>query len=103
MTEQEYKAKILEIDRAKEQEKINIAKQYAIENNKLKIGDIAENFDGRRIRIDRINYHITFSSGSYPSCIYRGPRIKANGSDFINGERDFVYQCNLKKKERIKI
>ena len=70
-----------------------LAKEYALSNNTVKIGDIVTGNTGS-IVVNKINISIC---RSIPQCIYRGVRLTKKGTPFKSGEESVIYQSNVIK------
>ena len=91
MTKDEFIAKKQELRKHHENELRKLNKEFALSNNKVKIGDIIE--DHRtRIEVEIIDL---FCGCSFPSCKYSGPRLKKDNTPYKSGEIDTIYQINL--------
>lgn len=67
--------------------------KYATDKNKIKIGDIVSDHSAT-IKVDDI---IVLHERFPPPCVYRGRRIKKDGTPYKSGERHDVYEYNIKK------
>jgi hypothetical protein len=97
MTKEEYFQKIDDAVEDFKRIKNKLSIEYAKANNPHKEGDIVEAF-GIKIRIEKIGFTMGLST-RIPGCIYYGPRLKKNNEPFKSGERDTVYQSNIRKNE----
>jgi hypothetical protein len=90
---EEYKKIIAEIDNKARQDKFAVAREYALANNTVKVGDVISDHKST-ILVD--NIIITASVSSKPMCVYDGIKLKKDGTPVKSGERDTVYQSNLR-------
>lgn len=93
MSELEYDNAVNEAEAIFLKRKKELAKQYAIANNKVEIGEIISDHIGS-ILVDKILFSET---KPYPSCVYLGVVLNKNGTKSKRGERRNVYQSNLIK------
>lgn len=97
MTLEEYK----EIRNAniKEHEKQlkALAKEYAMSNNTVKIGDIVSN-GLCKIKVERIDCSIGLRGN--PMCIYSWPRLTKNLVPYKNGDTESIWQNYLVKEQK---
>ena len=96
MTEDEYSKKKTEIEKENRKKLLVLDREYAFANSPVSIGNVIEDHSCK-IKVDEIK----FSSGGImrrlPECVYSGPRLKKNNKPFMSGERDTIYQSNLKE------
>ena len=75
-----------------ESAKFALAKEFAISNNKFRIGDTVT--DGRvRIKIEKGKIS-TFGS-SYPYCIWEGPKLTKKGVPRKDEEIGYIQDSNI--------
>jgi hypothetical protein len=93
MTLDEYKQKIKEIDIESESKKADLAKQYALANNYVSIGDILiDHYQKIRVVTIRVNHN-----WRNPQCIYSGPLLTKQGREFKSGRKGYIFQGNIKE------
>ena len=95
MEYQEYEDRLIELKVEFELKKTKLVKEYVDSNNPYKIGDkVTDHYQNVSIRIEKIKYHISLSG--FPCAVYYGPELKKDGTPKKNGNKMYVYQCNLK-------
>lgn len=94
MNKQEMDAKIKEAQEIFEAAKISAYREYAKSNNTVKIGDIVKDGWGQ-IRVERM--HMNLAIQSRPQMAYYGKKLTKAGKEFKNGDRDYIYQNNVKE------
>lgn len=92
MTIQELNEQIAYVRKEAEQAVDTLRKRYAIANNEYKIGDIISD-QFVTIRIEDLKY----SRNAVPCMVYYGTRINKDGSDNKKGDKEHIYQSNVKK------
>lgn len=94
MNEDQYKTKMEMAERSYKIQITGINETYAKTNSSVKIDDIVEDHKSK-IKVDKIDWG--FSLGcNFPESIYYGRNLTKVGKPFKNGDRDGVYQSNLK-------
>lgn len=91
---EEYREGLLKIDKAARKAKGELAFSYAMSNNPYKKGDIVEDHE-IRIRIETADVRVNMAG--VPTCVFRGPLIKKDGTPFKNNKIGEVWQTNIKK------
>jgi hypothetical protein len=92
MTLEEYNAKK---DNLRTEYELNVAKlkkEYALSNNPYKIGDIIED-QSNKIKIEFWKFYMT----DPPQLVYCGIRLNKDGTPNKKGDKEDVFQCNIKK------
>jgi hypothetical protein len=89
----EYKEKIKEIEVRASDEKNLVAKEYALANNSILIGDIVEDHIGK-VLVENISFAFHHVD-RMPLCVYWGMELKKNGTPKISGNKRKVFQSNL--------
>lgn len=87
---EQYKSKIKQIDQKAILRKRHVAKEFALANNKISIGDIISDHIGK-IKVIEINIHFS----NPPQCIYVGLELKKDGTVTKREKIRNVYQSNL--------
>jgi len=93
MTYEEYQAAVKALEKEFDAKKFALAKEYAMSNNTVNIGDII-NDHSTCIIVDEIGVLGRFSGK--PQCVYHGHRLTKKLVRFKTGERDTIFQSNLK-------
>jgi hypothetical protein len=88
-----YQTKFKEIEKVCNDSKIELAKQYATENNPYQIDDVITDHIGS-IKISIMKTHVGFSE---PEMMYFGKELKKDGTPKKSGESRYVYQSNIIK------
>ena len=89
----EYKLKIKEIDTEAESKKYDLAKQYALANNHVSIGDILIDHY-QKIRVEKIGVNYDWRN---PQCVYSGPMLTKSGREFKTCKHGYIYQRNIRE------
>lgn len=69
--------------------------EYATKNNPYKVGDKIQDH-WQYIQIQSIHYGGLNGSNGLPVCVYKGIRLKKDGTPFKSGENSNMYQSNIK-------
>jgi hypothetical protein len=93
MEYKEYEDKLKELKVEFEQKKERLIKEYVDANNPYTIGDKVTDH-ANSIIIEKIKYHISLTG--IPCAVYYGAELKKDGTPKKNGNKMYVYQCNLK-------
>lgn len=91
MTKEEYLKGIEKIELKAKIEKIELSKTYALTNNPYKVGDLVTDH-AKTIRIEVIKCYL----GRIPECTYYGIKINKDGKDNKKGDKETIYQSNIK-------
>lgn len=67
------------------------AKQFALANNPVSVGDIVSN-GSEKILVEKI---MVYSGCGLPFCVYQGPLLKKNGDKYKSGKRGDLYQQSI--------
>lgn len=93
MNIEEYKTLLKELETKHKADCFKLAKEYAMSNNSVSIGDMVTNgCDAIKVEVITV-----YRSLGLPSCAYSGPKFTKAGIPFKNGDQATVYQTNLKK------
>ncbi len=96
MTPEEYKSKIEAIKLKADIEENTVAKEYALSNNPVKVGDIIKDHIGT-LKVKAIKWCKGYTY-DLPTCVYSGVELKADGITPCKKQTGrYVYQSNLKK------
>jgi len=90
---EEYGLLLKKIEDKCNQEKAELAKEFALSNNNVKIGDFVTDHM-HTIKVERI---FVTKLHSIPTCVYTGPRYTKAGKPTKRPESCQVYQTNIKK------
>lgn len=98
MTEKEYRNMLTEYDAQCLFNKRNLAKQFALSNNTVVIGDIITDHIGS-IVVSKISVSIGSLTmyGSMPQCVYDGIELLKSGKENAKGKTRSVWQSNISK------
>ena len=94
MQYQEYEDRLRELKVEFEQKKSKLIKEYLDSNKIYQIGDVVTDHVCSII-IEKIDYQIPLHGT--PCAVYYGPELKKDGTPKKNGNKTYVYQCNLKQ------
>lgn len=94
MTKEEYKERMISIERECARKKRDLNIEYAMSNNPYKVGDVVEDHIGK-LRIERTE--VDSISWDLPSCIYYGVELKKDGTPCKRQTNRPVFQLNLLK------
>lgn len=95
LEEFQEKIKQLEIDFKRSKNKLIV--ELAMAQSPLSVGDIAEDYVGTKLRIEKIT--ATISKDNIPYCVYRGPLLRKDGQPKKKPEDGLVRQINLANPE----
>ena len=93
MSKEEYKSLIENANKERSEKIKSINKQFALDNNTVKIGDIIT--DGYiTLKVEKIT---TFKSAydEFPSCMYEGVKLKKDGTPYKNQEGNTIFQSRV--------
>lgn len=93
MTLEEYGRAFKELQQKYNDDLKRMQIAYALEHNDVKVGDFLITDTGSTICVDKIGVY----AGNPPSCVYSGVVLTRKGTPRKNGERDSIYQMNMKK------
>lgn len=94
MTQQEYEERLFELNKKFKQDKYDLAKEFALSNNSVKIGDIVS--DGNNI-ISVSKLCIDFGyPNPIPYVYYKGIKLTKKLKPFKSGEFGVVYDIKEK-------
>jgi len=93
MTENEYLKKVKEIRRVAWFDIVELMRDYAVENNQIKLGDIISNH-AMTIKVEKVRL---YRNELKPSLIYSGIRLTKAKKPFKSGEKASIYQMNLRE------
>ena len=97
MNLEEYQEEVARLDHEYKEAKGRLKREYALTNNPVRIGTIAEDDCGNKVMVKRISIAYTHW-GEVPSeCVYHGELLKKDGTPRKDGKADCVYQSRLKK------
>ena len=96
MTQQEYEEKTLVLKKEHETQMHNLAREFALSNNPVKLQDIVTDHIGS-IKVDKIGLSI---HNQKPSCFYSGMVLKKDLTPTKKFERRNVYQINLQNHHK---
>lgn len=68
--------------------------KYVMANNPYSPGDVISDHRGVYIRIETIG---TWHDSDNPCCLYKGPRVKKDGTPYKNGGTETIYQSNINR------
>lgn len=94
MDSTEYAASVLEIKNEAKNKLNALAKEYAISNSSVKVGDVVQDHIGS-VSVEKI----TIYRSNPPSCIYYGLELTARGVPRKGKRTRMVYQVNLLKEK----
>ena len=93
MDKQEYIEKLKAIDGDAKKAKAALAKEFAMSNNTVKLGDIISDH-ANTIVVDHIG--LGYSFDGTPQCVYRGVALTKKLVPKKNGSSEKIWQSNLK-------
>lgn len=93
MTLEEYKQRLSVLKQEAEKARLVLAKEYALSNNKVKIGDIITDHIGSII-VKKIFIEHALLTG--PSCFYEGIELLKTGLPNKKNKLRAVWQSNIK-------
>lgn len=92
MTKEEYKERIISIERECTIKKNKLKRECALSNNPYKVGDVVEDHIGK-LRIERIGVYT--NPWNLPSCVYYGIELKKDGTPCKRQTNRPVYQLYI--------
>lgn len=92
MTKEEYKERMISIERECARKKKDLNIEYAMSNNPYKVGDVVEDHIGK-LRIEQIGVHT--DPWNLPSCVYYGVELKKDGTPYKRQTNRPAYQLNM--------
>jgi hypothetical protein len=92
MNIEDFKMGITQINNVADFKKKALAREYALANNPVKIGDVVSD-SSTTIKVEEIRVLIDWSK---PSCFYIGAELKKDGTPKKGAVKNSVYQCNIK-------
>lgn len=95
MSKEEYDLKVRLLEKELKDKKLELAKEYALANNPIKVGDIITDHY-HTIKVERIGTAIVIGS-PYPACVYSGVQLKKDGTPRVNQDDTRMYQDNIKQ------
>jgi hypothetical protein len=96
MNFEEYESKVNIKKEMHKRELYALHKEYAFSNNNVEKGDIICG-NSTSIKVDTIKWAlISYRRPNAPECVYFGVKYTKSGKPFKSGERDSIYQANLK-------
>jgi len=96
MTKEEYDEEMKKIDNVMNNMRNQVRKHYAFANNSYKVGQIIEDHY-QRILIEKIEMHYCTLASPYPECEYWGLKLTKQNRPFKNGEKNWMFQSNIKR------
>jgi hypothetical protein len=91
MTPEEYDKRKKLIEEERKVKIIKLNKEYALSNNKVKIGDIVKGHNVI-ILVEKIRIYSGFLSKGYPMCEYIGVCLTKKLKPYKSGEKGHVFQ-----------
>ena len=93
MTEQEYRENLEELRKIFDRGVAGLNARYLKENNRVKIGDIIEDWD---VLIKVEKYEVCSEGGGAPYIRYTGRRVGKNGQPTVCGGLSMVYSWSVR-------
>lgn len=94
MTEEVYNGKRAALDREHKEKCFALAKEFAMSNNTVKVGDVVSR-PGMTIIVDRIGIEWG-RYGTFPQCCYSGRMLTKAGEPRKDGAIGYVFQSEVK-------
>lgn len=78
MTQQEYDELLNKIRTETQEKEKNLARQFAMSNNTVKVGDIVSDYAGR-VKVTKVKFTMV-GARNYPECVYEGNELNKDGT-----------------------
>lgn len=94
MTKEEFNRNKRAIEIKCEVEMKELIKEFATQNNPIKVGDIVTDHY-HTIKVEHISYRSWQYGGKYPECVYKGVLLKKDGTPYKSMKYSDAYQSNV--------